>query len=161
MAKSCTAASVQFLKSTVCKHVSVQLSLACIAQQHVMIATIAVLAAVAFAMAIWQRHQGQMQHLTQTQNFSLNLLRAVSSAVAFTALALFTTPAPTCLFPDYSRPGGTKIPPWLQSYVLAILAAGLSALSAAVPGFVTDPPPPDHLPLASGPAATGTTRGTA
>ena len=133
-----------------CKYVPVQLSMVRAAQQHVLIATIAVLAAVAFGMAIQQRRMGVTNHLTTTTNVSLDLLRAVSSAVAFTALALFTTPGPTCVFPDYSIPGGTKIPPWLQSYVLGALATGLSALSAAVPDLVTDAPPPGHLPLAQG-----------
>lgn len=110
-----------------------------LAQLHVMIATIAVLAALAFGMAIWQRHQGDTTNESSAQKVSLNLLRAVSSAVAFTALVLFTNPGLTCIFPDYSRPGSTRIPGWMQSYILGSVGVGLSAISAAVPGLVTPP----------------------
>lgn len=107
-----------------------------------MIATIAVLALVAFGMAIWQREQGRNAanvQLLRANNVTLNLIRGFCSLVAFTAFALLTTPGLTCIFRDYSRKGiHTKIPDWMQSYVLGAVAAGLSAVAAKVPHFVTD-----------------------
>ena len=120
-----------------------RLSLLCIVQRDVLIGTIIALAAIAAFMACWQRHSGPGGQALQpikwtTQNVLLTMLRAVCSLAAFTILALFTTPALTCIFRDYSQPGvQTRIPDWMQRYVLAVASAGLSALAAAVPGLVT------------------------
>ena len=116
----------------------------CVTQRDTLIGTIIALAALAAFMAGWQRHArpgGQPDALGPTpQDVLLTLLRAVSSLAAFTILALFTTPALTCIFRDYSRTGvQTEIPDWLQRYVLESTAVGLSVLAAAVPGLVTKP----------------------
>ena len=122
-----------------------QLSVLCVTQRDTLIGTIIALAALSAFMAGWQRHAGsggkalRSEALTP-QNVLLTLLRATSSLAAFTILALFTTPALTCIFRDYSRTGiRTKIPDWLQRYALESTAVGLSVLAAAVPGLVTLP----------------------
>ena len=127
----------------ICKCTVLQLSMLCIVQRDALIGTIIGLSAIAAFFAGWQRHQGPgglliRANATSPQNIALTLLRVVSSLVAFTALALFATPGLTCIFRDYSRAGiQTKIPDWMQRYVLGVTAVGLSTLAAAVPGLVT------------------------
>ena len=105
-----------------------------------MVVFIVVLAIVAVGMAVWQRQKGQKGQTTvQPHDIWLHVLRGLCSLMAFLAFALFTNPALTCLFRDYSCKGiQTWVPDWVPSYVLAVVAAVLSAISAKVPRLVTD-----------------------
>ncbi len=136
------------------------------AQQKEVWLVLAVLALVTVVMAIFQRSKGDTHRTywnlplkAAQQNFLLHLLRAVCSCVAFVALSLLTSPGLTCLFPDYSQPGGTSVPSWLSLYVLFGIAGVLSWLSTAVPGFVTDTavvqPQAVQPPSGPGPRPTG------
>ncbi len=116
----------------------VQLSEICLAQEGALIGTIIVLALVVLFMAVWQRHQGDTADETTAQKVSLSLLRALCGLVAFAALVLLTNPALTCIFPD-KTPGSTRIPDWMQSYILESVAIALSVVAAKVPNLVTDP----------------------